>query len=49
MIRFMAFFSLTMVLISTCTFVISTIDKLQENEKEKNINWSNTYITGLFS
>jgi hypothetical protein len=30
----MAFFSLTMVLISTCTFVISTIDELQENEKE---------------
>ena len=33
MTRFMAFFSLTMVLISTCTFVISTIDELQENEK----------------
>jgi hypothetical protein len=33
-VRFMAFFSLTMVLISTCTFVISTIDELQENEKE---------------
>jgi hypothetical protein len=34
LVRFMAFFSLTMVLISTCTFVISTIDELQENEKE---------------
>ena len=31
--RFCAFFSLTMVLISTFTFIISTIDELQYNEK----------------
>ena len=30
--RFCAFFSLTMVLVSTVTFIISTIDELQMNE-----------------
>ena len=32
---FCAFFSLTMVLISTFTFIISTIDELQENDDGK--------------
>ena len=31
-LRFCAFFSLTMVLVSTVTFIISTIDELQMNE-----------------
>ena len=32
-IRFCAFFSLTMVLVSTVTFIISTIDELQMNDE----------------
>ena len=31
-LRFCAFFSLSMVLISTFTFIVSTIDELQHNE-----------------
>ena len=31
-LRFCAFFSLTMVLISTVTFIVSTIDELQTDE-----------------